>query len=363
MSDRRPERLALLRQRLAEEDLDALLVSHSPNIRYLTGFSGSSGLALVTPGAVVLVTDFRYQTQAADEVGALARIEIDSASLFERLFAVLPDYPAVGVVGFEAHMLAFRDGARLNDGTRPWRFRPTSDLVEGLRVVKAPEEVAAIRAAGRIATDALGRAIVHVRAGLTEYEVAGLLEGELRRGGSEAYPFATIIASGPRAALPHARTSGRAVVAGEWLLMDFGAQADGYCADVTRTFLVGAAPDRRQSEIYEVVRDAQAAALAGLRVGLTGRAADALARDRIAAAGFAEEFGHSLGHGVGLEVHEAPRLSKAAEQPLPAGAVVTVEPGVYLPGWGGVRIEDDVLLGDEGATLLTEFPRELVVLG
>ena len=363
MTDRRPERLAALRERLGEEQLDALIVSHPPNVRYLTGFSGSSVLALVTGREVVLFTDFRYQTQAADEAGDSARIEIESTSLFERLFKVLAEFPSVGVIGFEAHVLSFRDAARLHDGSRPWRFRPTSDLVEGLRVVKAPEEVDAIRAAGRVATEALGRAVPAVRAGLTEFEIAGILEGELRRGGSEAYPFATIVASGPRAALPHASTSGRAVAAGEWLLIDFGAQSGGYCADVTRTFLVGSPPDRRQREVYEVVRDAQAAAIAGLTVGLTGRAADGLARDRIAAAGFGEEFGHSLGHGVGLEVHEAPRLSRASEQPLPAGAVVTVEPGVYLPGWGGVRIEDDVHLGDGGATVLTAYPRELVVLG
>ena len=363
MSDRRAERLDALRLRLEEEQLDALIVTHAPNIRYLTGFTGSSGLVLVTGRVLVLITDFRYQTQAAEEVGDRARIEIDSTSLFERLFVVLGEFPSVGVVGFEAHVLPFRDAARLHDGSRPWRFRPTTDLVEGLRAVKAPEEVAAIREAGRVATEALARAVGAVRVGLTESAIAGLLELELRRGGSEAYPFPTIVASGPRAALPHARTSARTVAAGEWLLIDFGAQVAGYCADVTRTFVVGAAPDRRQREVYEVVREAQASAIAGLKVGLTGRAADALARDRIAAAGFGEEFGHSLGHGLGLEVHEAPRLSKASEQPLPAGAVVTVEPGIYLPGWGGVRIEDDVHLADGGADVLTAYPRELAVLG
>ena len=363
MIDRRRERLDALRRRLSEEGLDALLVSYGANVRYLTGFSGSSGIALVTPADVLLLTDFRYRSQAVEEVGDLARVEIDDASLLDRLFAVLPDYPSVAVIGFEAHVVTVRDGARLGDPARQWRFTPTSDLVESLRAVKAPEEVAAIREAGRVATSALAEVTPLLRVGLTECEVAALLEAALRRGGSEAHPFDTIVASGPRAALPHARTGGRAVERGEWLLLDFGAQWDGYCADVTRTFLVGAAPDRRQREVYDVVSEAQAAAIARLRPGLTGREGDALARDPIAAAGFAEEFAHSLGHGLGLEVHEAPRLSRASEQPLPAGAVVTVEPGVYLPGWGGVRIEDDILLGDEGTTVLTEFPRELVVLG
>jgi len=363
VTDRRRERLDALRRRLAEEGLDALLVSHAPNVRYLTGFSGSAGLALVTASEVLLVTDFRYRTQAEAEAGDVARIAIDNTSLLEGVFALLPDHPSVRVIGFEAHVLTVRDGARLGDPERPWRFAPTSDLVEALRAVKAPEEVAAIREAGRLAAAALAEVAPRVRAGLSELEVAALLEAALRRAGSEAHPFDAIVASGPRAALPHAGTAAREVAAGEWLLLDFGARVDGYCADVTRTFLVGAAPDRRQREVYEVVRDAQAAAVSRLRAGLTGREGDALARDPIAAAGFAEEFGHSLGHGLGLEVHEAPRLSRAAEQRLPAGAVVTVEPGIYLPGWGGVRIEDDVLLGDEGATLLTDFPRELIVLG
>jgi Xaa-Pro aminopeptidase len=256
-----------------------------------------------------------------------------------------------------------REAARLTDPACGWRFRPTSDLVEGLRAVKDADEVAAIGEAGKAACAALGRMVGAVRVGMTELEVAALLEAELRRAGSEAHPFDTIVASGPRAALPHARTGRRAVAAGDWLLLDFGSRVAGYCADVTRTFVVGAQPDRRQREVYEVVREAQDAAIRGLRAGMTGKDGDALARERIVRAGFGEEFGHSLGHGLGLEVHEAPRLSQVADQALPVGAVVTVEPGVYLPGWGGVRIEDDVALTAQGATLLTGFPRELVVLG
>jgi Xaa-Pro aminopeptidase len=363
MPDRRADRLRALRDRLAEEALDGLVVSHPANVRYLTGFSGSSGLVMVTEKAVLLLTDFRYRTQAAEEVGDLARIDIDSAGLVARLLKLLPEYLQVRTLGFEAHVLTVRDAARLSGPDCAWRFRPTSDLVEGLRTVKDADEVAAVGAAGQAACAALGRMVDAVRVGMSELEVAALLEAELRRAGSEAHPFDTIVASGPRAALPHACTSRRTVAAGEWLLLDFGSRVAGYCADVTRTFVVGTLPDRRQQEVYEVVREAQCAALQGLRAGMTGKEGDALARDRIAQAGFGEEFGHSLGHGLGLEVHEAPRLSKVYEQTLPAGAVVTVEPGVYLPGWGGVRIEDDVVLSEQGATLLTDFPRELVVLG
>jgi len=213
-----------------------------------------------------------------------------------------------------------------------------------------------------VATLALAQTLPQVRAGQTELEIAALLESALRRGGSEWYAFPSIVASGPRAALPHAGTSERVVAPGDWLLLDFGAVVRGYCSDITRTFVVGAAPTDRQREVYALVQRAQRAALDGLRAGLTGRQGDALARDVIAAGGQGEAFGHSLGHGVGLEVHEAPRLAQTAAETLAAGAVVTVEPGVYLEGWGGVRIEDDVVLTGGGATLLTEFPRDLIRL-
>ena len=348
---------------MAEAQLDAVVVASMPNIRYLTGFTGSSALVLVTAGAVALLTDFRYRAQSRSEVGDLARIEIESGGLWDKLLKLIPEHPGVARVGYEIQHLSARDAQRLADQSRPFKFVGTVDLVESLRAVKAPEEVAAIRRAGAAATQALAEATAQVRPGLTEYEVAGILEGALRRAGSEWYAFPTIVASGPRSALPHAGTSGRVVAPGDFLLLDFGAIVDGYCSDVTRTFVVGAAPTARQQEIHDLVRSAQRGALHGLRAGLTGRQGDALARDVIAAAGQAEAFGHSLGHGLGLEVHEAPRLAKSAEDVLPAGAVVTVEPGVYLEDWGGVRIEDDVVLQPGGAELLTEYPRELVRLG
>src|SRR5690606_20296953 len=210
-----------------------------------------------------------------------------------------------------------------------------------------------------MATRALERVLAELRPGLTELGVVGMLEHALRDEGSEGFPFPSIVASGPRSALPHARSSTRTIEAGDLLLMDFGAQADGYCSDVTRTVVVGRAGSRERG-VHDVVREAQAAALAGLRPGMTGRAAEALARDYIERRGFGARFQHSLGHGLGLEVHEAPRLSRQAEGELPAGAVVTIEPGVYEPGWGGVRIEDDVYLGPAGSEVLTQFPRELL---
>jgi Xaa-Pro aminopeptidase len=234
--------------------------------------------------------------------------------------------------------------------------------VERLRVVKSPEEVSAIRAAASLAQEALAEVLPTVRVGQSEREIGAGLEGALRRRGSEWHPFPTIVASGPRSALPHARTSDRAVGRGEWLLLDFGAQVDGYCADLTRTVVVGARADERQRTIYELVRTAQRRALEHLRAGMTGREGDALARDVIAARGFGEAFGHSLGHGLGLEVHEGPRLAPTADAPLPLHAVVTVEPGIYLPGWGGVRLEDDAYLGPDGVVVLSDGRTELVEL-
>ncbi len=256
-----------------------------------------------------------------------------------------------------------KDAERFSTGPGPgWRWKPAGELVERLRVRKDAGEVAAIRAAAALAAAALRDTLAEVRAGQTELAIAGVLEGALRRHGSEAHPFPTIVASGPRSALPHAQTSARTVGAGDWLLLDFGAVVDGYCADVTRTVVVGARADESQRALYGLVQEAQRRAREGVRAGMTGRDADALARDPIEARGFGAAFGHSTGHGVGLEVHEAPRLARTAADPLPEGAVVTIEPGVYVAGRGGVRIEDDVYLSADGPVLLTDGCTDLVEL-
>jgi Xaa-Pro aminopeptidase len=359
-ADRRLERQAALRVALADEGLDALLVTHLPNIRYLTGFTGSAALLVVAADRTTLVTDFRYAMQAPAEAGGAAEVEVDQKNVWERLGKVLANRPA-GALGMESHALTVRDADRLSGLVRH-RLVPTTELVERLRMVKSPEEVEAIRAAATLAQDALAELLPTVRVGQTEQAIGAGLEGALRRRGSEWHPFPTIVASGPRSALPHARTSAREVGRGEWLLLDFGAQVDGYCADLTRTVVVGAPADERQRAVHDLVRSAQARALEHMRAGMTGREADALAREVIAARGFGDAFGHSLGHGLGLEVHEAPRLAPTAEGALPPHAVVTVEPGVYLPGWGGVRLEDDVYLGPGGPERLSDGRTELVEL-
>ena len=358
-ADRRRARQAGVRALLAAEGLEALLVTHLPNIRYLTGFTGSAGLLLLRAESAVLYTDFRYATQAPTEVGGSADIEIDSASVWDRLKRACAEQPRQ-TIGFEAHALTVRDAGRLKECAG--RTAPVGELVETLRVVKAPEEIEAIAAAAALASEALAEVLPTIRAGQTELLVASRLEAALRRRGSEWHPFQTIVASGPRAALPHAHTSQRVIEAGEFLLLDFGAQVGGYCADLTRTVVVGGRADERQRAVYEAVRAAQARARQDIRAGMTGRAADALARDLLVARGFGEAFGHSLGHGLGLEVHEAPRLSATAEGQLPVGAVVTIEPGIYLPGWGGVRLEDDIALTADGPRGLSDGLTELVEL-
>ncbi len=312
-------------------------------------------------GTALLVTDFRYETQAPEEVGELAQIAIETQSLWSGLWRLLPQLPSVEIVAFESAHLVHRDFQRLLDGGVRWQWRPSTDRVEALRERKDATEVGHIAAAADIATAVLERVLPLIRTGMTELQVAGLVESGLRDLGSEGFAFPTIVASGPRAALPHARSSKRAVARGDFLLMDFGAVVSGYCADMTRTVVVGPA-DERQREVYDVVREANALGAARVHAGMRARDADAVARRYIEGRGYGEAFGHSLGHGIGLEVHEAPRLAATAEGVLPAGAVVTVEPGVYIAGWGGVRIEDDVHLDVTGPRILTSFPRELLEL-
>lgn len=362
MVDPRRRRLSALADGLTAAHVDGLLVTSLPNIRYLTGFSGTSALLFVSARDVVLITDFRYQTQITHEVGDLARISIEAQSLWAGVWQQLASLSYVEVIGFESAHLLHRDFQRLLEAGARWQWRPTMDLVETLRERKDDGELALIEAANGIATRALESAVKQVRVGMTELEVAGALEKSLRDEGSEGFPFPSIVASGPRSALPHARSSTRRIDSGDFLLLDFGAETGGYCADVTRTFVVGRASDE-QREVYEVVRVANENAARRVRAGMSGKDADAIARDYIEQRGYGDLFGHSLGHGLGLEVHEAPRLARTADGALAEGAVVTIEPGIYRPGWGGVRIEDDVFLAASGPKILTSFPRELIELG
>ena len=312
MADSRPRRLDALRDRLSVEKIDGLLLTSLPNIRYLTGFSGTSALLLATSTDLIFITDFRYETQVESEIGDLATVRIEPNSLWTALWDLLPRLQSREILGFESAHLVHRDFQRLlSEGSR-WQWRPQVGLVEDLRESKDEREVALIAEAARIATTALGRVVPMIHPGLSELEVAGILEKALRDEGSEEAPFPPIVASGPRAALPHARASRRVIERGDFLLLDFGAQYQGYCSDITRTMVVGAASDE-QREVYDIVREANRIASTSVMPGMTGMAADMLARSYIERRGHGAAFGHSLGHGLGLEVHEAPRLARTVE--------------------------------------------------
>jgi Xaa-Pro aminopeptidase len=349
------ERRASVRERLVRAGLDALLVLALPNIRYLSGFSGSSGLLIV--GAEppdIFFTDFRYQSQVAAELDPVIELRIETEPLLKAAREVLSKQVA-GRVGFEREQLSYRGWAEWSENEGP-ALVPLAEWVEDLRAVKSPGEVDAIRRACRIADETFEIMLGEVRPGVTERELAARLELELVERGAEGSSFDTIVAFGERSALPHARPSPRMLRRGEIVLFDFGAAAGGYVSDITRTVSCGE-PPVEMSEVYTLVLDAQRAALRGIQAGMTGPEADALARRVIDAAGYGLRFGHSLGHGIGLEVHEAPRLSKKSEDRLAAGMTVTVEPGIYLEGMGGVRIEDDAVIGETGLEVLSTAPK------
>jgi Xaa-Pro aminopeptidase len=355
----RADRLAEL---LDARELDALLVTDLVNVRYLTGYTGTNGLALVgIHGLRQFVTDFRYVTQAEQQVHGFARAS-GRNDLLDDLPAVLPDGDVR--LGFEDQHVSVRTHQRLRE-LLPVTVElvPAGGLVEDLRAVKDAEEVARIRAAAALADAALRRVLEDGLAGRTERAVAVALEEEMRRLGAERPSFETIVAAGRHGALPHAVPRDAEIAPGALVTIDWGAELDGYCSDCTRTLAAGRAPDGRAAEVYALVAEAQRAGLAAVRAGVSGVDADAAARAVIEAAGEGDAFGHGLGHGVGLEIHESPRLSQTSTATLAAGNVVTVEPGVYLPGELGVRIEDLVLVTDEGCEILGTLPKDLTIVG
>jgi Xaa-Pro aminopeptidase len=353
-------RLAAIRELLPAHEVDALLVSGPENRRYLSGFTANDpgwGMVLITAEAAFLLTDFRYQAWARQEAQEyeVCIHKVDLAdTLGERLKAL-----KVRRLGFEAVHLTFWQYQRLTqavaDAGVAVTWWPLEGLVEGLRQRKTGAELAIMRRALALTETVMRQVAGELAPGQTEGQVAWEIEKRLREGGAENMAFPPIVAGGPNSARPHHHPGDYPLAAGEPIIIDMGARIDGYCADMTRTFIIGPA-DEHFRKIYSLVRQAQARAEAGLKAGMDSLVGDALAREVIAAAGLGEAFGHSLGHGVGLAVHETPNLtpSEARRSPLPAGAVVTVEPGIYLTGWGGVRLEDMVLLHPEGAEVLNQ---------
>jgi Xaa-Pro aminopeptidase len=350
----RAERLVEL---LRERELDSLLVTDLVNVRYLTGFTGTNGACVVTPDERLFLTDFRYVAQAEEQVRDFERLPAGrelASDLAERLS---------GRAGFDDAHMSVRTHARLTENVGEGvELVAAGGLVERLREVKDAYELDRIGEAAKLATAALERTLEHGLAGRTERGFARELEQALRDGGAEEPSFSAIVAAGPHGALPHAEPRDVEIPRGTLVVVDWGARIDGYCSDCTRTIATGE-PDGPAADVYELVRRAQADALAAVWPGAEKRAVDGVARAVIEGAGHGERFGHGLGHGVGLEVHEEPRLTKQAEGELAAGNVVSVEPGIYLPGELGVRIEDLVAVTDEGAQVFTSFPKTLTVVG
>ncbi|UCC47778.1 MAG: aminopeptidase P family protein [Gemmatimonadota bacterium] len=350
-------RLERVRAELAELDLEGLLVSRLPNVRYLTGFSGSNAWLLIDATGATLLTDGRYGQQAEEELPRGAGFEFLIAPdgvLGELVVEQAKRQSSGSRFGFEGRHLSFAEWERLRDVSLAVEWVAVSGLVEGVRAVKEEEEIAAIETAARIAATALAETVTLVEPGVREADIASELDYRMRRLGAQRPAFETIIASGARSALPHAATSDRSVREGEFILCDFGAHWRGYCSDMTRTFVVGEA-ETKQREVYELVLAAQSAARSALRAGVSGAEVDAMARQVFAEADVEERFVHSTGHGLGLEVHEDPRLGRRSEDRLESNMVVTVEPGLYFPGWGGVRIEDALVVTEDGPRALVDL--------
>ncbi len=341
--------------RLAERDAGLLLVTNLVNLRYLTGFTGTNGMCLLGPGVRRFITDFRYVEQAQRQVEGFDR-EQGPQDFFEALREGWPPGPVR--LGFEDQHLSVREHERLRKLLPDTvELVAAGGLVEAERMVKEPGELEAIRAAAKLADEALTEVLEEGIVGRTEREVAFALELAMRRRGAEP-SFPTIVASGPHGALPHAVARDCEIPRDTLVTIDWGAQLDGYCSDCTRTFATGELTDE-QIAIYRVVERAQAASLEAVAPGRSGKEVDAVARDIIDGAGHAEHFGHGLGHGVGLQVHEAPRLARTSKDELGAFNVVTVEPGVYVSGLGGVRLEDLVIVREDGFEVLSGHPKAL----
>ncbi|WP_211654027.1 M24 family metallopeptidase [Planococcus alpniumensis] len=351
-------KLMKLREQMQKRELDSLLVTNPYNLRFITGFTGTAGLALITPNDAWFITDFRYTEQAGEQVTEFKVVQAQKGLIDE--VARIAGEAAVERLAFEQDYMTFATYSQYQEKLSA-TLEPVSGLIEKLRMVKSPEELEVLKAAAKIADDAFEHICDYIKAGMTELQVSNELEFFMRSQGATSSSFDIIVASGLRSALPHGVASDKKIEQGDLITLDFGALYNGYVSDITRTVAVGE-PSDKLKEIYQVVLDSQVLALEKIKPGMTGIEADAIARDYIKSKGYGEAFGHSTGHGIGLEVHEGPGLSFRSETVLEPGMAVTVEPGIYLPGIGGVRIEDDILITETGNERLTHSSKELRIL-
>ncbi|MCM3114793.1 aminopeptidase P family protein [Neobacillus sp. MER 74] len=352
------EKIEKLRSNFSTHGIDGILITSPFNRRYISNFTGTAGVVLISADKAQFLTDFRYIEQAAKQCQGFEIIKT-TGSIPEEV-AVQAKKLGIQKLGFEADFLTF-SSFKLYDKELEAELVPISGVIEKLRLIKTDSELKILKVAADIADAAFKHILDFIRPGKTELEVSNELEFFMRRAGATSSSFDTIVASGHRSALPHGVASDKVIEAGDIVTMDYGCYYNGYVSDITRTVAVGE-PDAKLKEIYEIVLEAQLRGMAGIKPGLTGKEADAITRDYITEKGYGEYFGHSTGHGIGLEIHEGPGLSMKSDVVLEPGMVVTCEPGIYIPGLGGVRIEDDTLITKDHNEALTHSTKELIIL-
>ncbi|MBI5410320.1 MAG: aminopeptidase P family protein [Nitrospirae bacterium] len=352
------DRKALLRKKLQKQKVDGFLITDLLNVKYLTGFTGSAGYALVTSKDAVFVTDFRYQEQSRQEVKGF-KIKIERGDRAREIKDLI-DELGRKKLGFEDHQVTYGFYKKLLK--KKIRLKPLTDTVESLRIIKSPEEIACIRKAVRKAERAFRRLQPFIKAGTTERKLALKLEEFLKEEGCKTLPFGVIVASGSQSALPHAMPTDKVIKKGDFIVFDWGGEYNGYYSDMTRTVVVKGGNIPRQKEIYSIVLEAQQRAIESVKADIKAKVVDAAARNHIKQKGYGENFGHGTGHGVGLAVHEKPYVSWRSKDDIKENMVFTIEPGIYLPGFGGVRIEDMVVVRKDGAEVLTSLPKKFKVI-
>ncbi|MEI5908112.1 Xaa-Pro peptidase family protein [Bacillus spongiae] len=352
-------KLAKLREQFDKENIDGMLLTSTYNRRYMTNFTGSTGVALITKSKALFITDFRYTEQATDQCEGFDIIEHKGGPIVAEVAKQVKELD-VKKLGFEKDHVTFATYAQYNQEVQA-ELVPVSGMVENLRLIKTPSEIKILKEAADIADAAFKHILDFIAPGKTELEVSNELEFFMRKCGATSSSFDIIVASGKRSALPHGVASNKVIEKGDFITLDYGAYYKGYASDMTRTVAVGQ-PSDKLVEIYQVVLDSQLKAMDEIKPGMTGIEADAISRDYIKEKGYGDYFGHSLGHGIGLEVHEGPGLSFRSNTVLEPGMVVTVEPGIYLKGIGGVRIEDDTVITENGNETLTHSTKDLIIL-
>lgn len=347
-----------LREQMKSEGISSFLITSPYNLRYLTGFTGTTGLALIGLEEAFFITDFRYTEQAAKQCVGFEIVKNVGPIL--EVVADLVESKNIENLGFEESFVSFKQYVEL-EGLLEVDLIPVSGMVEELREIKDEEEIAIVEKACEIADKAFSHILTYIKPGMTEIQVANELDFYMRSLGASSVSFETIVASGLRSAMPHGVASEKIIEQGDMITIDFGCYYNGYVSDMTRTISLGEPSDKLR-EIYNIVKEAQQKVLDVAKPGMTGVELDAVARDYIASKGYGEAFGHSTGHGIGLEIHEGPNVSKLAEKAFVPGNIITNEPGIYLPGIGGVRIEDDMLVTENGIKRLTHSEKELIIL-